>query len=246
MIRQFEYIINLAEEGNTDAMVQAIQEFVWNEHLDIKMTPEIRDKVVEYLDRAIKEGNVSAMNQLGAMFAEGRMVERDPQMAFAFYEMASEAGDALATSNLGFCYYYGNGTEKNYEQAFKAFSKAASLNVMDAYIKLADMYFYGEYVKQDRETAFKMYIKAKNNAKSFLQDWGAIQVYSDACSRIGDCYAQGQGVEKDIVEASLYYGQAVYYYALREKKNDSYSHKSFIRTIEKYKKVLEELPDNIK
>ncbi len=244
MKNQFDEIIRLADEGITEAMVLAIHEFVWNDHLKIEMTPEIRDKVVEYLDRAIKEGNVSAMNQLGAMFAEGRLVDQDPQKAFTFYKMASEVGDALATSNLGFCYYYGNGTEKNYEEAFKTFSKAASLDIMDALIRLGDMYFYGEYVAQDRKTAFHIYMKAKNNAKSFLHDWGAIQAYSDACKRIGDCYAEGQGVKTDLVEASLYYGQAVYYYAIRERKNDSYSHSSFVKTIEKYKKVLEELKNN--
>ncbi len=121
---RFADVIRLAEEGNTDAMVAAVQEFVWNEHIAFDDKDMVREKTVEYLNTAILSGNVNAMNQLGAMYAEGRIVEKDPSQAFMLYKMASEKGDIIATSNLGFCYFYGNGTEQSYEEAYKVFTKA--------------------------------------------------------------------------------------------------------------------------
>lgn len=236
-----ERIINLAEAGDIDAMVVAIEEFVWNEHYDVQMTPEVRDKVVEYLEKAIKAGNVRAMNHLGAMFAEGRLVEKDPEQAFVFYKMASEAGDTLATCNLGFCYYYGIGTEVDMKNAFLTFSKAATLGYGDAIVRLGDMYMKGDYVQQDKLCAFDLYMKAKRESEMHLDDWAMMQVYSDACKRLGACYYNGNGTNVDVSKAVKYYGEAVYYYAIREQLGDAYSHKSYKETIKTLIGILDDL-----
>lgn len=227
----FEEIIGLAEAGNTDAMVAAIQEFVWNEHINIEDCDAVRDKTVEYLNAAIMAGNVDAMNQLAAMYAEGRIVEKDPAQAFRFYKLAAENGHALATSNLGFCYLYGNGTDVDYEEAFKAFSKAALLDIGDAIVQLGDMYMYGWFVEKDPGTAYKYYVKARQLAVRDLSDWGMQQVYSDSVYRIGNCFFEGTGVEQDIMFAIKCYGDALYYFDLREKRGDSYSSKGYQRTL---------------
>ena len=231
----FGDIIRLAEEGNTDAMVAAIQEFVWKEHIDIEDTPKIREKTVEYLTNAIHAGNTVAMNQLGAMYAEGRLVEYDPERAFLFYKMAAELGNALAISNLGFCYLYGTGTEKNEKEAFKTFSKAAVLGIGDAIIRIGDMYMFGIYVEKDEKSAFQMYLKAYEMSIQNLNDLGMQQVYSDVCRRIGDCYYSGTGIDEDIYTAIKWYGNALQCYNQRKLRGDSYFQKGFDKT----KKMLQ-------
>ena len=234
----FEEIIDLAEAGNTDAMVAAIQEFVWSEHISIEIDENIMEKIAEYLDRAIQAGNIDAVNQLAAMYAEGRIVDKNPKQAFILYKKASEKGHVLATCNLGFCYMYGNGTEQNYEEAFKAFSKAASLDDGDAIVRLGDMYMNGWYVSKDLSMAFCCYEKARRLAIRNLKDLGMQQVYSDTVYRLGNCYFEGIGVEKDVYMAIKYYGDALYYFNLREKKGDSYSAKGYQQTLNRLTEAL--------
>ena len=235
----FQDIIDLAEEGNTDAMVAAIQKFVWES--DNEDNPVVKEKVREYLTKAIFSGNVEAMNQLGAMFAEGRMVEADPEEAFKCYKMASEHGDALASSNLGFCYMYGNGTEKNLEEAFKAFSKAALLGIGDAIIRVGDMYMFGNYVSKDPKTAYVMYSKAYKMASQDLNDWGNQQIFSDVTRRLGDCYYYGNAVERNLAKAISFYSTALEYYEIRARKKDSYYHSGMKKTKEMLQKAFSDL-----
>ena len=235
----FQDIITLAEAGNTKAMVTAIEEFVWNNNGVLAEDPTIQAKIVEYLNKAVLTGNVDAMNQLAAMYAEGRVVEQDDQQAYLWYKMASDNGNALATSNLGFRYYYGQGVEQNFEEAFKCFSKAAEWDIGDAIVRLGDMYRYGQYVRQDLKTAKMLYKKAYHLAEDDLSDWGMQQVYSDVCRRLGEMYYYGVGFEQDLVAAAEYISKAWYYYILREQKGDSYSESGY----QKAKSLLRELVD---
>lgn len=233
----FDKIIELADQGNIDAMVVAIQQFVWNEGAYIADDPKIAAKVVEYLTRALEAGNVEAMNQLAAMYQEGRIVEPDLKRAFLCYKMASEAGDALATSNLGFMYYYGKGTRKNYNKAFQCFVKASSWDIGDSIIKLGDMYREGQVASQDIKTAIMLYEKAYRLAARDLDDWGMQQVFSDTCLRLGEVFYNGEGVEQDLIKAARYYSHAWYYYVVRENKGDSYSEEGY----KKSKKMMAHL-----
>ena len=237
----FDEIIIFAESGNTDAMVAAIQEFVWNEHVPVAQSDEIRKKTLEYLNTAILSGNDKAMNQLGAMYAEGRFVDKDPEQAFLFYKMASEHGNVLATSNLGFSYLYGTGTEKNPEEAYKAFTKAALLGMEEAYVRLGDMYRYGTYVSKDIKTAFNLYVHAYKKAKKNLADWGMQQVYSDACLRVGDFYYNGDVVDKNVEESIRWYADAVKYYKIREERADAYSAEGYAKAKERLAQAVKDM-----
>ena len=220
---RFDDIVRLADVGDIDAMVVAIQEYVWNEHIYVETIPEITEKIMGYLKTAVKAGNTEAMNQVGAMFAEGRLVDEDKKQAYEFYKMASDRGHALATSNLGFCYLYGIGTDVNEQEAYMAFSKATALGIGDAEVRLGDMFRMGIYVNEDKKNAFEMYRNAARKASVDLSDWGNMQVYSDASRRLGDCYYYGEGTEADRTEAVRWYGDALYYYMRREEMGDTYS-----------------------
>ena len=237
----FEEVIKLAEAGDVDAMVLAVQEFVWNEHEFFDMTDlenqKIKEKTVQYLNTAILNGNVAAMNQLGAMYAEGRLVERSPEQAFLFYKMAADHGDAIATSNLGFCYLYGNGTEKNPEEAYKTFSKVALMGMDEALVRLGDMFRNGTYVTKDLNMAYELYHKACKSSRRDLDDWNMQQVYSDSCTRIGDFYLSGEVVDRDVAEAIKWYASALKYYKIRESRGDAYCAHGLERTKEKLREA---------
>ena len=237
----FDDIIKLADAGNTDAMVAAIDEFVWKNNGALADDPVIETKIIEYLNKAVLSGNVDAMNQLAAMYAEGRVVEKDDEQAFLWYRMASDNGNALATSNLGFSYYYGKGVEQNYEEAFKCFSKAAAWDIGDAIVRLGDFYRYGYYVKQDYKTAIMLYGKAYHLGKEDLTDWGNQQVYSDVCRRLGEMYYYGDGFDQNLVASAEYISKAWYYYVLREQNGDSYSSSGYQKTKSLLKKLIDQL-----
>ena len=238
----FEDVLQLAEEGNIDAMVVAIQELVWNTEFAIDSEPEIREKVIEYLDTALNAGNVEAMNQLGAMYHEGKVVEQDRYKSFLCYEMAAENGHMSGTCNLGFCYFYGDGVEKNYEKAYMAFSKAAMVGkIRDALIRIGDMYLNGYYVKKDVNAAVTLYFKVKRKTEKDLGDFGNLQAYSDVMRRIGDLYYEGLGVEKDVAQAIKCYADALHCYELRGKQNDFYATEGLKKTKERLKRALGEI-----
>jgi hypothetical protein len=197
--------------------------------------------VFEDVLRLAESGDTEAMNQLGAMYAEGREVERDPEQAFQYYKMAADLGHPLASSNLGFCYLYGTGTEKNAEEAYKAFAKAAFFDIGDAIVRLGDMYNSGTYVSGDTKTAYRLYMKAFHLSKDKLDDWGMQQVYSDVCVRIGELYLHGIEVETDIAEAISWFSNALTVYKIRERKKDFYCQSGLERTKEDLREAMEML-----
>ena len=224
----FEKMIELADACDEEAMVAAIQEIVWQENYEVELTPEIHNKLLKYLKNAFELGNIDVLNQLGAMFAEGRIVEKDLETAFMFYKMADACGNMLATSNLGFCYLYGLGTNIDYEKAYKAFSKAALYESGEAMIRVADMYCNGLYVEKDHSYGHLLYYMAKKLAERDLTDWGNIQVYSDVCKRLADIYYYGGSSIKNYRLAKEYYQEALKYYEIRNNLNDSYSYNSYV------------------
>ncbi|MEE8544981.1 MAG: tetratricopeptide repeat protein, partial [Alphaproteobacteria bacterium] len=58
---------------------------------------------------AAEQGDASAQNNLGVMYAMGRGVPQDSALAAQWYRRAAEQGDARAQYNLGFMYADGRG-----------------------------------------------------------------------------------------------------------------------------------------
>ncbi len=235
---KFESLIKCADAGNIEAMVIAIQEYVWNEHMYVEESHENTKKILGYLKIAIEAGNTDAMNQMGAMYAEGRFVDEDKKKAYEFYKMAADKGHALAITNLGFCYLYGLGIDINEREAYMAFSKAAALGMGEALVRLGDMFYQGIYVSEDKKNAFEMYKSAAAMASKDLEEWVNMQIYSDASRRLGDCFYYGEGAEVDKTEAVHWYGNALYYYMKRNEKGDAYCYEGLEKTVEQLKHML--------
>ena len=62
-------------------------------------------------------GVARAQNNIGACFAEGLGVERDPALAVRWLTLAAEAGDPVGQRNLAALYFKGEGVEQDYARA---------------------------------------------------------------------------------------------------------------------------------
>ena len=72
-----------------------------------------------------EQGNTSAQNNLGVMYAEGRGVPQDYAEAVRWYRLAAEQGDAGAQTNLGIMYDTGKGVTQDNAQAHMWYDLAA-------------------------------------------------------------------------------------------------------------------------
>lgn len=106
--------------------------------------------------------------------------------ALRYYEAAAAKGNYLAAYNAGYYYNAGKGTEKNEEKAFEYFMEAARKGDLDGQFQVGSFYFEG------KGNVLVDYAKAVYwLTKSAEQDckW--------AFPRLGVCYQQGLGVQKN-------------------------------------------------
>src|SRR5262245_10424053 len=62
-------------------------------------------------------GVARAQNNIGACFAEGFGVARDPVLALRWLALAADAGDPVGQRNLAAVYFNGTGVEPDYARA---------------------------------------------------------------------------------------------------------------------------------
>ncbi|MBO4846663.1 MAG: sel1 repeat family protein [Lachnospiraceae bacterium] len=128
----------------------------------------------------------------------------------AFIEYYQLTGDASAANTLGYIYYYGrcNGGVPEYEEAFKYFSIGHAYTYFESTYKLADMFAHGYGVVKDGETANHLYWSVyKQNIKRLIKEDYECK-FADAALRMGNCFRDEIGAQKDLETAYYYYLQA--------------------------------------
>lgn len=161
------------------------------------MPPDLFAFIVELYEEAISKGNVDAMNDLGALYYDGRGCCQDFGKALHYFTMAAENGSEKAAENLGYCYYYGRSVPPDYEKAFKCFAQGAFCGRITSLYKIGDMYRNGYYVSKNPKTAFKIYIQCIRLMTPDDSYDTAGQIYL----RLGWAYLKGEGTEKNSREA---------------------------------------------
>lgn len=106
------------------------------------------------------EGNPSAQNNLGLMYAKGQGVPQDYQKAVEWYTKATNQGDADAQNNLGSMYYHGRGVPQDDQKAVEWYTKAANQGPAVAQHNLGFMYLHGRAVSKDPAKAQTLWQKA--------------------------------------------------------------------------------------
>lgn len=187
-----------------------------------KGNEECYDLAIKLYEIAADEGHPHSLNNLGALYSEGRFVEKDTKKAMDYYIKSAEAGSSEACCNLGYFYLYGRNDEVDKKKAFEYFSRGAMIgNDANCLYKLGDMYMYGDYVEKNPVTAYGFYKKAM----VVLEEYGctyADEFESDINYRIGKCLYKGEGVKQDIIEAIDYLEFALEGYESR--KHDAYGY----------------------
>jgi len=115
-------------------------------------------KGLDLLLKAAAMGHTYAMNDLAAIFTEGRNgVPADPARAVAFLKAGVERQDMYSMNLLGRNYLAGTGVEKDPKTALSLFQKSMDLGQPYAPGSLARMYRDGVGVQQDLAEAQRLF-----------------------------------------------------------------------------------------
>ena len=122
-----------------------------------------------HYQRAAQQGDTTAQNNIGVMYANGIGVDKDHEEAINWFSQAAQQGDTTAQNSIGVMYANGIGVDKDYGQAFHWFNQAAEHGHAEAQYNLGVMYANGDHVGQNdveavnwfRQAAEQGYIEAQ-------------------------------------------------------------------------------------
>jgi uncharacterized protein len=131
---------------------------------------------------------------LALLFLRGEGKPENPYRAFGHMLFAAEAGVAAAQYDLGTLYATGTGVDPpNAFEAAKWIGKAAAAGHTEAQVAYAVMLFRGHGVPPDAKHGAQLFRAAAEKGVGIAQN------------RLARCYANGAGVEMDLVEAAKWY-----------------------------------------
>jgi localization factor PodJL len=148
------------------------------------------------LRQAAANGNARAQFEVGAIFTEGRALEKNLEEAARWYERSAAQGFVPAQYRLGNLYEMGSGVEKNLEQARLWYQRSAEAGHRMAMHNLAALYAGGEMGEQQFELAAEWFTKAAERGMT------------DSQFNLGMLYARGLGVEQDFEQSYKWFALA--------------------------------------
>lgn len=167
---------------------------------------EVAELVVLGYKFGISAGNAGCMNNLGALYYLGDLVEQDYAKAAELYEMAMDHGCYQSIINLGYIYEYGRTGKRDLEQAYRYYALAAALAPSsEAVYKMGDMYSRGILGKQDLSKAMALW------ERSFELADGIVELAQPAvriAKLLIDPEAQKQGIDQNPLRALHLFQQA--------------------------------------
>jgi TPR repeat protein len=149
-----------------------------------------------------EQGDSSAQNRIGEMFARGEGVVQDHKQSVYWLTKASEQGNISAQNYLGSIYFVGKIVPQDHKKAVYWWQKAAEQGDAAAQNNLGVSYANGEGVAEDHKQALYWYTKAAEQGDARAQN------------SLGASYANGEGVPQD-------YKQAVYWYTKAAEQGDA-------------------------
>jgi TPR repeat protein len=192
------------------------------------------DEAAKIFKELAEKGNADAQYGYGLCFMEGIGVKKTEANAVKWWEKAAKNGNADAAFNLGLGYKRRElGLKKNMTKAFKYFLLSAENGNLLAYYYAVQFYMTGEGVWKNIKKGKECMIKAEvdtdaatqyslglgylykqfefdlDHAKGIeLLTRSAQQGYIHAEYILGNCYRDGEGVEKERVKAIGWYRKA--------------------------------------
>lgn len=124
---------------------------------------EFEKQDLEKLTREAEEGDALAQFKLGALYANGHIVESDPVKGARWLRRAAKQGEVAAQTLLGWMYEKGEGIAQNYTTALEWYLKAAEANDSDAQCALGDIYLESRPgIEANTKLMLKWYERAAN------------------------------------------------------------------------------------
>nr|WP_316643965.1 tetratricopeptide repeat protein [uncultured Roseateles sp.] len=114
----------------------------------------------ETLLRMGHAGNPRAQNAVGNLFAQGRGVEANTELANTWYRKAASQGFVLAQFSLAWNQYHGIGMAVDYPQAIDGYRRAAEQGHPVAMNNLGVMHARGQGTPSDAKAAFDWFNRA--------------------------------------------------------------------------------------
>lgn len=148
-----------------------------------------------YLPLAAK-GDAAAQFNLGILYSQGLIIQKDYRIALQWYLAAAEQGHAGAQSSLGELYASGKGVPQDFKKAMHWLTLSAKQGNSSAQLHIGEMYAQGQGVQQDDKEAVKWYRQAASLGNPA------------AHARLGECYEHGLGVAQDSAAASKWFNSA--------------------------------------
>ena len=238
--KELKELIHLADWGDAEAMFKLGKRYFSGKGVKCDFS-----RALELLEDSAKKGYVPAYAELGDLYYDGvidifdesNRIDRDYEKAAYWFEKAVENTDYDEELFIKLALIYeegGYGAEPNVERAVKYLLKPAELGDYGAQNALGYCY----YLLDDNENALHWKKLAAENGGpaeitslaclyADLDDYEkAIPLYEKAAEKgddmafywLGECYYNGNGVQKDLAKAEEYYRKAAKFGCLSAKK----------------------------
>ena len=155
---------------------------------------------LEELRKLAEQGNSYAQYELGEVYYEGKLVEKNIQTAVEWFEKAADDyKEKFSQMKLGRMYEFGDGVEQDYMKAIEYYERAAFTSPLqnEALYRLALFYLNGFGYEQNFEYAASMF-------EVLLND----EYIPEAKYQYGRCLEYGIGIDKDLDQALYWYERA--------------------------------------
>ena len=150
-----------------DGFAQFVQENAARIHEAARYSDGIAEALVLGYRLGISAGSAACMNDLGALYYMGELVEQDYAKAAELYEMAMRHGCFQSVINLGYIYEYGRTGERDFGKAFRFYALAAALAPScEATYKLGDMFSRGQATEANLTFAKALWERSLELAES--------------------------------------------------------------------------------
>ena len=131
---------------------------------------EAGSEAADWLERAAKDGDDCAQNDLGDRYAKGKHVVQDDVAAARWFRQAAEQKNVTAQTNLGSLYFLGRGVPQDYAEAATWFRCAAQEGNDTAQTYLGTLYAEDLGVARNDQEAAKLFMQVARTREQ-LRAW---------------------------------------------------------------------------
>lgn len=191
----FTEIQTLASQGNVDAQARLGEAYLNGNY---NISPNYT-KALFWTKKAAKKGNSRAKLNLGILLINGYAGHYDYAKAKILFEQAEQTKEPKAARYLGILYERGLGVPQDFSKAAYFFKEADKNHDITGQYHLAKLYEQGLGVERNYQKALELYLKHSDRID---------HITAPSFIALGDIYALGLGVPKNLNEAEKWYNLA--------------------------------------